>query len=42
MIAKVAAQRTAIVALCERYGVQRLDLIGSAATGALSDCGHGG
>lgn len=33
MIAKVAAQRTAIVALCERYGVHRLELIGSAATG---------
>lgn len=33
--AKVEAKRAEIVALCRRFGVQRLDLFGSAATGTF-------
>lgn len=34
MIAEIADKRSEIVSLCERYGVRRLELFGSAATGA--------
>ena len=35
MIALIEDNRDAIVALCERYGVRRLSLFGSAAKGTL-------
>ena len=36
MNALIEQQRDAIRALCQRYGVRRLDLFGSAATGAFN------
>jgi predicted nucleotidyltransferase len=35
MIDLIEAHRDAIIALCRQYGVRRLDLFGSAATGAF-------
>lgn len=35
MIAEVADRRDEIAALCQRFGVRRLELFGSAATGAF-------
>jgi len=37
MIPLVADNKDAIVALCKRYGVRRLALFGSAATGAFDE-----
>jgi predicted nucleotidyltransferase len=36
MIDLIEAHRDAIIALCRQYGVRRLDLFGSAATGAFN------
>ncbi|MEJ7763543.1 MAG: nucleotidyltransferase domain-containing protein [Thermomicrobiales bacterium] len=35
MLALVSDKRAEVVALCERYGVRRLELFGSAATGTF-------
>ena len=37
MIALVAQHREAVAELCRRFGVRRLDLFGSAATGAFQE-----
>ncbi len=37
MIAEVTRHQDGIAALCERYGVRRLELFGSGAKGALFD-----
>lgn len=33
VLREIVAQRTAVIGLCERFGVRRLDLFGSAVTG---------
>ncbi|MCS7306734.1 MAG: nucleotidyltransferase domain-containing protein [Thermoguttaceae bacterium] len=35
MLSAIEAQHSAVIALCQKFGVRRLDLFGSAATGAF-------